>query len=58
MPKMNGRDLVLRISDSRSTVEVLYISGYPKEVITDRGGVLMDAVTHFLPKPFSGNDLI
>ena len=58
MPKMNGRDLALRISDSRSTVEVLYISGYPKEVITDRGGVLMDAVTHFLPKPFSGNDLL
>jgi PAS domain S-box len=57
MPKMNGRDLALRISDLRSAVQVLYISGYPKDVITDRGGVLIDGV-NFLTKPFSGNDLL
>ncbi len=56
MPQMNGRDLALRISQARSTVQVLYISGYPSDVITDRG-VLLDGV-NFLTKPFTGNDLL
>ncbi len=57
MPKMNGRDLALRISELRSTVQVLYISGYPTDVITNRGGVLIDGV-NFLTKPFSSNELL
>jgi CheY-like chemotaxis protein len=56
MPRMNGRDLALRISDMRSTIQVLYISGCPRDVITDRG-VLIEGV-YFLEKPFDGNDLI
>jgi YesN/AraC family two-component response regulator len=56
MPKMNGRDLALLISDIQSAVHVLYISGYPKDVITNHG-VLREAV-HFLAKPFDGNDLL
>jgi nitrogen-specific signal transduction histidine kinase/ActR/RegA family two-component response regulator len=56
MPKMNGRDLALLISDIQSAVHVLYISGYPKDVITNHG-VLREEV-HFLAKPFDGNDLL
>lgn len=56
MPRMNGRDLALRISDLRSTIQVLYISGCPRDVITDRG-VLIEGV-NFLEKPFDGNDLV
>jgi|SRR5215213_1354225 len=57
MPHMNGRDLALRISDMRSTVRVLCISGYPRDVITDRSGGVLDGV-NFLAKPFSGNELL
>ena len=56
MPKMNGRDLALFISDIQAGVRVLYISGYAKDVITDRG-VLREGV-HFLEKPFDSNDLL
>ena len=56
MPKMNGRDLALLISDIQSGVHVLYISGYAKDVITDHG-VLREGV-HFLEKPFDSNDLL
>ena len=52
MPQMNGRDLALSIS---GTVRVLYISGYPTDVITDPG-FLVDA--NFLPKPFNTNQLL
>jgi PAS domain S-box-containing protein len=57
MPQMNGRDLALRISDIRTTVRVLYISGYPRDVITDRGGGVLDGV-NFLAKPYNGNELL
>ncbi|MCA1579670.1 MAG: response regulator [Acidobacteria bacterium] len=56
MPKMNGRDLALLISDIQSGVHILYISGYAKDVITDHG-VLREGV-HFLEKPFDSNDLL
>jgi PAS domain S-box-containing protein len=56
MPKMNGRDLAVFISDIQAGVRVLYISGYAKDVITDHG-VLRDGV-HFLEKPFEPNDLL
>ena len=52
MPQMNGRELALKIS---GTVRVLYISGYPTDVITDPG-FLVDA--NFLPKPFSPSQLL
>lgn len=57
MPKMNGRDLALRILDLRPTAQVLFISGYPTDIITDRGGVLIEGV-HFLSKPFDRNELL
>lgn len=52
MPQMNGRDLALSIS---GTVRVLYISGYPTDVITDPD-FLKDA--NFLKKPFSSSQLL
>lgn len=57
MPKMNGRDLALRILDLRPTAQVLFISGYPTDIITDRGGVLIEGV-HFLSKPFDRKELL
>jgi PAS domain S-box-containing protein len=57
MPNMNGRDLALRILDLRPTAQVLFISGYPTDIITDRGGVLIEGV-HFLSKPFNRNELL
>jgi two-component system cell cycle sensor histidine kinase/response regulator CckA len=57
MPKMNGRDLALRILDLRPSAQVLFISGYPTDIITDRGGVLIEGV-HFLSKPFDRNELL
>lgn len=57
MPKMNGRDLALRILDLRPTAQVLFISGYPTDIITDRGGVLIEGV-HFLSKPFDRHELL
>ena len=53
MPQMNGHDLALQIS---GTVHVLYISGYPRDVISDPG-FLIDGV-NFLTKPFTGNQLL
>lgn len=56
MPQMNGRDLSLLISKIRSTVHILYISGYSTDVIPDPG-VLHEGI-NFLAKPFTGNVLL
>jgi len=49
MPKMNGRELVEKLSSLYSDFKTLYISGYPVDVITDRG--ILEKGVHFLPKP-------
>ncbi|MBN1944981.1 MAG: PAS domain S-box protein [Bradymonadales bacterium] len=50
MPGMNGWDLFLALRSLRPGVKVLFISGYPENVIAHHG-VLKEG-THFLPKPF------
>ena len=56
MPEMNGRQLADAVSASRPDVRVLYISGYPADVIADHGA--LDHGVQFLQKPFNTNRLL
>ena len=51
MPSMNGKDLYDQLRTIRPNLKVLFMSGYPREVI-GRHGVL-DPHVHFVQKPFS-----
>jgi CheY-like chemotaxis protein len=51
MPEMNGRELAVRLTESRKGLRVLYASGYGEDVIA-RHGVLQGGV-RLLQKPFS-----
>lgn len=55
MPQMNGRELQSRLQPSRPEVKVLFMSGYTKNVIANRG-VLYEGV-NFLAKPFTPHAL-
>ncbi|MGQ9669646.1 MAG: response regulator [Desulfosoma sp.] len=55
MPDMNGKDLATEIREGRSTIKVLYMSGYTANVIAHHG-VLNPGVS-FLQKPFGYKDL-
>jgi two-component system cell cycle sensor histidine kinase/response regulator CckA len=51
MPRMNSSDLALRLAASRPYLNVLLLSGYPRDTRPDAG-------TAFLPKPFRPSDLV
>jgi FixJ family two-component response regulator len=51
MPEMNGRDLAIRLTESRNGLRVLYTSGYGEDVIA-RHGVVQGGVL-LLQKPYS-----
>ena len=51
MPGMTGRELVERASAAHPAIKVLYMSGYPGEVITE-GGRVQEGVM-LLSKPFT-----
>ena len=55
MPEMNGRELAAQIVALRPGIQVLYVSGYPAEVVAARG--VLEAGMHFLQKPYSLNIL-
>jgi PAS domain S-box-containing protein len=55
MPRMNGRDLAMRVAVLRPDVKVLYTSGYTDDAIL-RHGVLEDA-SRFISKPFTAAEL-
>jgi signal transduction histidine kinase len=56
MPQMSGRDLATRATNEYGVARVLYMSGYPDDII-GRHGVL-EAGIHLLPKPFLAADLL
>ena len=55
MPGMDGGELARRVCKQRPDVRLLLISGYSEDVA--QGGLNDLASVHFLPKPFSLNEL-
>ena len=50
MPGMNGRDLATALESLRPNIRHLFMSGYPAEVIANRG--VIDEGVSFIQKPF------
>lgn len=55
MPGSNGRELYEELRRAHPALKVLYMSGYPADVISTHG--VLDRGVHFLRKPFSVQDL-
>jgi PAS domain S-box-containing protein len=55
MPGMNGRELYARAAVLRPGLKVLFMSGYPEDVIAHRG--VLDEGVRFVQKPFSVQSL-
>ncbi len=55
MPEMNGRELAEQIQARRPAIRILYISGYPADLIAHRGVLSGDA--NLLAKPFARHAL-
>jgi len=56
MPGLNGRELAYMLSSSRPHMKVLYISGYPLEIVREK---LRDPdMANFLQKPFTVETLV
>jgi PAS domain S-box-containing protein len=56
MPEMSGMDLVARLHQTRPDLPVLYMSGYPQDVIAHQGLVTGDV--RLLEKPFTRRALL
>jgi CheY-like chemotaxis protein len=56
MPHMNGRELAQSLRAERPDLRVLYMSGYPDDIIVDRGVVAPGV--HLLPKPLTPDQLL
>jgi len=53
MPKMNGRELVSRLSKARPEMKVLFVSGYTDGVVRDGVHGALEEGLAFLQKPFT-----
>lgn len=51
MPRMNGKELFIQISKHYTSLKVLYMSGYPDDIIAHHG--VLDEQAHFIQKPFT-----
>jgi PAS domain S-box-containing protein len=51
MPAINGKDLATRLMSTYPDLRLLFISGYPADIIARHG--VLDSGIHFLQKPFS-----
>ncbi|HLK69191.1 MAG TPA: PAS domain S-box protein [Bryobacteraceae bacterium] len=51
MPGMTGPELAVRLSSLRPDMKIIFMSGYAKNAIADRG--ILDSNVPYLPKPFS-----
>jgi signal transduction histidine kinase/CheY-like chemotaxis protein len=56
MPIMNGRQLADRLVAGRPALRVIYMSGYPEEVISQHG--VLNPGTAFIEKPFYSAKLL
>jgi PAS domain S-box-containing protein len=56
MPKMDGLELARRLSARLPRLKILYLSGYPGDMLIDRGALLPGSA--FLTKPFSIRSLL
>jgi PAS domain S-box-containing protein len=56
MPGLNGRQLFEILSEQDRELRVLYMSGYPDDVIAGRG--IEEKALNFLQKPFSVKNLV
>ena len=55
MPDMNGKDLFEQVTQRFPQARVLYMSGYPENVISNHG--ILEQGVNFIQKPFSVQDL-
>jgi two-component system, cell cycle sensor histidine kinase and response regulator CckA len=55
MPRMTGRELAERMKELRPDMRVLYMSGYPQDIIADRGN--LEPGLLYIAKPFAPNTL-
>lgn len=51
MPKMNGKDLAVKLTTLRPNIRVLFMSGYNEDVISEKG--ILNKGIHYINKPFS-----
>jgi PAS domain S-box-containing protein len=51
MPRMNGRELAVKLSEDRPETSILYMSGYPGDTLQSTGALTGEA--EFLQKPFA-----
>ncbi|MGC2236431.1 MAG: PAS domain S-box protein [Pyrinomonadaceae bacterium] len=54
MPQMGGRELVLRLAETRPALRALYISGYTDKAIVHHG--ILNEDINFIQKPFTPED--
>ena len=57
MPGMNGSELARRLGSTRRMMKVLYMSGYPAEVVEEHG-IHPSRGDQFMQKPFTPDQLI
>ncbi len=55
MPEMNGKELSRRVLELKPGMKILFMSGYPAEVIADQG-IVAEGLP-FIQKPFPGKRL-
>jgi len=55
MPEMNGKELSQQLLSQYPTLKLMYMSGYPGDVIARHG--VINEKAHFLQKPFSSKEL-
>ena len=56
MPELNGKELYLKVRARHPAIKVLFMSGYPGDIIARHG--LLEAQTHFVKKPFNEITLV
>ncbi len=55
MPDMNGRELARQVRELYPEIRLLFMSGYPADVIAQQG--VLDKGVQFIQKPFSMQDI-